>query len=111
MVGDAVKKLTLIYEHILLFEQDAISRDSITGFKLDDITDDEVGCGYLLSSTVLAADHSGLGVKGLSVQSQELRIFPVCTDRLNDRDKKHSGEDRDALEPLVGLVAEKRKEQ
>jgi hypothetical protein len=111
VVRDAVKKLTLIYEHILLFEQDTISRDAITGFKLDDITDDEVGCGYLLSSTVLAADNSGLGVKGLSVKSQELRVFTVCADRLYYRDKKHSGEDRDALEPLVGLAAEKRQEQ
>lgn len=75
--------------------------------KKDDITNDEVGCGYLLGGAVLAADDVRVCLEGGLLVDSKLAVFAEAAYSLDDGGEGHSKEDRDALQIGVLLFGEK----
>lgn len=90
--------------HIHLFDEVAVGGDAVTLLKKDDVANDEVLDEDGLGSAVVASKDSDFLSHDLLTQSQELSLFAPVTEGLNEASEEDGDEDRDTLNPLVGVL-------
>jgi len=89
--------------HIHLLDEEAVSWDTVTLVKEDDVTDDEVLDIDSLGGAILATQDGDFLVHDFGLETQELLLFAPITESLDHSGKEDSEVDGDGLEPLLAV--------
>jgi len=81
----------MINGDVHLFNQDAISWDSVTLLKIDNISDNELGDWDFLNGSISTSVDTNLLVVDFFPELQELSFFLPVTETCDDADKHKTG--------------------
>jgi len=81
----------MINGDVHLFNQDAISWDSVTLLKIDNISDNELGDWNFLNGSISTSVDTNLLVVDFFPELQELSFFLPVTETCDDADKHKTG--------------------
>lgn len=94
----------LVDVHIHFFDKDTVGGDAVALLEQDDVSNDKVLHKDGLGGAVLASKNSDLLTHDLLAELEELLLFTPVANGLDCAGEEHGEEDRDGLEPLVGVL-------
>jgi len=97
--------------HIHLFDEEAVSWDTVTLGEENDVTDNELLDEDVLRGARLATEDGHFLIHDLLAESQELFLFAPVTESLDGSSEEDGEEDGYTLEPLALLVLEEAEDE
>ena len=98
-----IEELELVDLHVHFLKQQAVSWDTVSLAKHDNITNDDILVQDCLGGAHGAAEHIAGICLDLILEPQELLLFAPITERLDQTCEQHGEPDRDSIEQVDGI--------